>query len=152
MEISKPTPEGRVRCAKGHLIGKRAKTFCIGCYNSQWCKTEKGRANQYRSNHSAKGRAKAHRYWTSEKGHLNSSKRAYKKLLQTGSWAIVNMLITPGSDEAKTQHRFTLVRACQRKCSAKHRKRWGRIDRNPLHRHRWEQIREGQWREDEHPL
>ena len=30
--------------------------------------------------------------------------------------------------------------------------RWGQITSNPVHRHRWEMIREGLWKEEEHPL
>ena len=143
VETNKPTLPGRVRCAaKGHLLNKGHKTFCHTCRNQ----TKQGKAYKKAYNKS---------YFqiesNKEKNCSYVSRHRYKCLLQKGNWLVANYVIIPGN-EAKTQERLAAWQVLSRKSCKKYHERWGNPQNNPVHSHRQEMIREGQWREDEHPL
>jgi hypothetical protein len=56
------------------------------------------------------------------------------------------------NDEAENQRRYENRLISKRNSNRKYRVRWGHIGQNLIHRHRWEMIREGLWKEEEHPL
>ena len=141
------TLEERRKCEKGHLICKQHKTFCQACWN----KTPKGRANQHRSDALPKRRARVHRWATSPEGRAYHAKYAYKRLSLTGSWAIAMGRIVLGNN-VLTQQRMDAHRVRTKIGLRRYRERWGQPAQNPLHRYRWEMIREGQWTEADHPL
>lgn len=119
--------EGRRRCPRGHLIEKRYKTYCNAC---RQLTTEKGRASHRR----------------------NTSRNYYKRRIKYGmNRAVAKYTVVPGN-AAETQRRLEVRRAGKRRNNTVYRAHWGRIDRDITHRIRWENIREGHWKEEEHPL
>lgn len=124
----------RRRCPVGHLIGKRFKTYCQSC----WDKTLKGRARRHRYKISAKGKA--------------GSKRFYHGKRAQGYTAYETMGIVVPGNVLLTQKRMINEKKRVRIGMRLSRRRWGYPDRNFVHRHRQEMIREGQWKAEEHPL
>ena len=130
----KETPAGRKRCPVGHLIGKRFKTYCQAC----WDTTSKGRARRHRYKISAKGKAGTKRFYHDKRA------RGYTAFEAMG-------IVVPGN-ALLTQKRMIHERKRIRIGMRLSRQRWGYPDRNFVHRHRQEMIREGFWKAEEHPL
>lgn len=143
VETNKETVMERRKCPQGHLLdGNRHAESCRGCFH----KTARGRVLNLRS---------VKRYQKTVKGHAQKKacrlRMYYKRLLQYGDPRIAVYTIVPGNEE-ETQRRLDKRRIRGTKGSRRRRERWGRTDSNSVQRVRWENIREGIWKESEHPL
>ena len=116
------------------MIGKRFKTYCSSC----WDKTSKGRANHHRYKISAKGKAGAKRFYYGKRARGYTAAEAYG-------------FVVPGN-ALLTQERIVRGRKRARIGMRLYRQHWGYPDRNFVHRHRQEMIREGLWKAEEHLL
>jgi len=137
----------RKRLACGHLQELRYKIFCQSCYEQ----TPENRASKQRYKKSALGRASNYRYDHSVKGRKRYSRMYYKQRFMGLSAYVAKRVVVPGNTE-ETQRRLAQVRKVNLMASKRFYNRWGNLSRNPRHRHRWEMIREGKWKEKEHPL
>ena len=113
--------------------------------------SESGRLSDRKYNQSPKGKARNNVYNASPKGLLRNSRRYYKRRKQGFTAAEAKYVVVIGN-EKETQRRVVQRRKCFAAASQRFKHRWGNIKTNPTVRHRWEMIREGLWKEEEHPL
>lgn len=100
---------------------------------------------------SAKGKARTRTYNASAKGKLRYARSYFNRRAKGQSAHEARGIIKVG-DPKETTRRLEMKKLTCVKASRRFTARWGRVSKNPLHRHRWEMIREGLWVESEHPL
>lgn len=149
MEL-KPTPEGRRRCEKGHLTRKGYNTFCGTCWNQ--IHMEKYYRTYRRTwDKSPACKAAYKRYGQSKKGKARNILWYTRQVMMGFSCYEIRKIIVPGN-EALTRERLLKHRIVQNASSKRWQARWGRPNKNFVHAFRRDQIKEGYWKEEEHPL
>ena len=100
---------------------------------------------------SAKGKAREKVYEASAKGKLRHSRSYFNRRVK-GQTAHEAKCVVKIGDPKETTRRLERKKQSNKEASRQFRARWGHLSANPIHRHRWEMIREGVWKEEEHPL
>ena len=125
---------GRKRLKCGHWAKLSRRNYCDKCYNN-----------------SPRGRERNKVYNATAKGKLRLIRLYFKKRSQ-GQTAHEAKLVVKILDPMETERRLKQYRLTNKKASQRFRARWGNLNVNPVHRHRWEMVRSGMWKEEEHPL
>ena len=109
------------------------------------------RLSDQKYNQSAKRKARNKVYDASAKAKLRDSRNNFTRRAQ-GQTAHEAKYVVKILDLEETARRLDRKKQTNKEASRRFRARWGHLNANPVHRHRWEQIREGLWKEEEHPL